>query len=135
MGESSRTASEPPCSNELSASRPCFKGLHRESSHEPGGSDAVRELSLRKRPPPTEGRGQIFAKIGKRGFRGQKNSHFPVSQKLALESQIPIFLVEPCREMGFFDSKRPPISGILGNGSFLTPNPKDDSKNSEISTP
>ena len=27
------------------ASRPCFKGLHQESSHEPGSSDAVRELS------------------------------------------------------------------------------------------
>ena len=43
--ESSRTTSEPPGSYELSASRPCFKGKSQESSYEPGGSDAVRELS------------------------------------------------------------------------------------------
>ena len=45
LRESSRTPSEPPGSYELSASRPCFKGSRQESSHTPGGSDAVRALS------------------------------------------------------------------------------------------
>ena len=55
---------------------------------------------------------------------GSKNSHFPVSQKEmgALSQKTPIFLVEPCREMGIFWLKAP-ISGTLGNGSFLTPKP------------
>ena len=42
--ESLRTTSEPPGSYELSASRPPFTGKSQESSHEPGGSDVVREL-------------------------------------------------------------------------------------------
>ena len=46
--KSSRTASEAPGAYEFSASRPCFKGKSQESSHEPGGSDVVRELSRKK---------------------------------------------------------------------------------------
>ena len=40
----------------------------------------------------------------------------------ALSQKIPIFLVEPCREMGIVWLKAP-IFGALGNGSFLTPKP------------
>ena len=42
--ESLRTTSEPPGSDELSASRPSFKGKSQENSYELGGSDVVREL-------------------------------------------------------------------------------------------
>ena len=47
--ESSRTASEPPGSCELSWRDPLKQGLGVESSYEPGVSDVVRELS---REPP-----------------------------------------------------------------------------------
>ena len=54
---------------------------------------------------------------------GSKNSHFRSPQKrAALSPRIPIFLVDPCREMGIFGLKAP-FSGAIGNGSFLTPKP------------
>ena len=59
------------------------------------------KLGLRKRPPPT---GVKIAKIGKRGFRGQKN---PISQ---------------CPKNGRFESKNPHFSTGLHNenGDVLT---------------
>ena len=51
---------------------------------------------------------------------GSKNSHVPVSQQWALSQKFPLFLVEPCREMGIFWLKAP-LSETLGNGSLLTP--------------
>ena len=51
--------------------------------------------------------GVKIAKIGKRGFRGQKLPFPSVPEVGALSQKIPIFLVEPFREPGILDSKRP----------------------------
>ena len=54
---------------------------------------------------------------------GSKKLPFPKApEKGDLSRKIPIFLVEPCREMGIFSLKSPFFGG-LGNGSFLTPKP------------
>ena len=54
---------------------------------------------------------------------GSKNSHFPrVPEMGALSQKIPISLQGSTRKMGIFWLKAP-ISGTLGNGSFLTPKP------------
>ena len=54
---------------------------------------------------------------------GSKNSHFPVSQKWALcVKKSPFLYRAPQGKWGFFWLKAP-ISGTLGNGSFLTPKP------------
>ena len=70
--------------------------------------------------------GSKSPKSGKEGLKrtfGVKTLPFPsVPEMGALSQKIPIFLVEPCREMGIFWLKAP-ISGTLGNGSFLTPKP------------
>ena len=78
------------------------------------------------KPPFCESVGPVQGskspKSGKEGF-GVKKLPFPItSEKGALSQKIPISLVEPCREMGIFSLKAP-ISGALGNGSFLTPKP------------
>ena len=46
-----------------------------------------------------------IAKIGKRGLRAQKTPSSQCPEMGALSEKF--FLVEPCREIGFFDSKRP----------------------------
>ena len=67
-------------------------------------------------------RGVKIPKSGKEGF-GVKKLPFPnAPEKGALSRKIPIFCVEPCREMGIFRLKSP-FSGALGNGSFSTPKP------------
>ena len=66
--------------------------------------------------------GVKIPKIGKRVFRGPKT---PISHRLrkgALSRKIPIFLVEPCTEMGIVRLKAP-FSEAMGNGSFWTPKP------------
>ena len=76
-------------------------------------------LNLRKRRHCT---GSKSPKPGKEDF-GVKKLPFPIaSEKGALSRKIPIFLVEPCREMGIFRPKAP-FSEAMGNGSFLTPKP------------
>ena len=63
-----------------------------------------------------------YRKSGKEGFRVKKT---PISQgprNGRFESKNPLFLVEPCREMGIVRLKAP-ISGALGNGSLLTLKP------------
>ena len=66
--------------------------------------------------------GSKSPKSGKEGF-GVKKLPFPIaSEKGALSRKIPIFLVEPCREMGLFRLKAP-FSEAKGNASFLTPKP------------
>ena len=59
----------------------------------------VRGQALRKRPPPT---GVKIAKIGKEGFRVNKLPLPNVPEMGALRQKIPVFFVEPCREMGIF---------------------------------
>ena len=76
----------------------------------------------RKRPIERSMMGQNPQNREKR-VSGSKKLPFPItSEKGALSRKIPIFLVEPCREMGIFGLKVP-FSGALGNGSFLTPKP------------
>ena len=66
--------------------------------------------------------GSESPKSGKEGFR-VKCSHFPMPQKWALwVKKIPISLQGSTRKMGILWLKAP-ISGALGNGSFLTLQP------------
>ena len=70
--------------------------------------------------PPLQG--SKSPKSGKEGF-GVKKLPFASAPQVGASSQkIPIFLVEPCREMGILWLEAS-ISGALGNGSFLTPKP------------
>ena len=56
-------------------------------------------LVLRKRLPPTRVK---IAKIRKRGFRGQKTPISQCPRHGRFDAKIPIFHVEPCREMWIF---------------------------------
>ena len=56
-------------------------------------------LELRKRPPPT---GVKMAKIGKRGFRGQKTPISQCPRNGCFESKIPISLQGSTWKMGIF---------------------------------
>ena len=74
---------------------------------------------LRKRRPL---QGSKSPKSGKEGF-GVKKLPFPsVPEMGALSQKIPVSLHTSTRRMGIFRLKAP-ISGTLGNGSFLTPKP------------
>ena len=74
---------------------------------------------LRKRSPFT---GVKIAKIGKRGFRGQKTPISQCPRNGRFESKKSPFLYRaPQGKWGFLD--KTPISGTLGHGSFLTPKP------------
>ena len=75
-------------------------------------------FTLRKRPPPT---GVRIAKIGKRGFRGQKTPISQCPRNGRFEPKIPIFLLEPCREMGIFVYSKRPFVGLWENGFFCPP--------------
>ena len=62
-------------------------------------------------------RGQNPQNREKRGFGVEKLLFPKAPEKGDLSRKIPIFPVEPCREMGIFRLKTP-FSGALGNGSF-----------------
>ena len=70
------------------------------------------------RTPPPYTRVKI-PKIGKRGFRGQKTPISRHPRKGALSQKIPIFHVEPCREMGFFYLSA--LFWVTGKWEFLIP--------------
>ena len=64
--------------------------------------------------PPTDVK---IPKSGEEGFGVKKIPFAITSEKGVLSRKIPIFLVEPCREMGIFQLKTP-FSDVMGNGSF-----------------
>ena len=72
-------------------------------------------LTLRKRPPPT---GVKIAKIGKRGFWGQKTPISQCPRNARFEPKNPHFSTGLHKENGDFFWLKTPISGTLGNGSW-----------------
>ena len=62
-------------------------------------------------------RSQNPQKSSKEGF-GVKKLQFPTTSEKGTLSKNPIFLVEPCREMGIFELEVP-LSEVVGNWSFF----------------
>ena len=69
--------------------------------------------------------GSKSPKSGKEGFGVQKLPFPSASEKGDLSQKIPIFLVEPCRDMGIFDPNRPFLThwemGVFGLRNPLFP--------------